>query len=228
MRNRPGSVFSSRARRSSAASLCLAWHHSRKLLTGGPRSRFKDGLLRWHRCNLHDEYHETDVRLSESEISTSTPSLTFGTPPKKIVASAEILTLTLRINISASLTKPILIWVLSEKATSAVSFWRENWRRDALCSCKRLWRISRRGSPLSPIVFLTTTWKLGRWFGAARRPKQIVTKIELFVTSSPLCTSVYILSMIWHQRLETLQLIFWSAPDSASAIHEVLWNPCDD
>lgn len=61
MRNRPGSIFSSRARRCSAAS----WFSSQS-----SRSRINDELLRWRKWNLHDEYHGTDFRLSQVQAST--------------------------------------------------------------------------------------------------------------------------------------------------------------
>lgn len=61
MRNRPESMFSCCARRSSAAS----WFSSQS-----SRSRFNDELLRWRRCNIHDEYHGTDFKLSKVQAST--------------------------------------------------------------------------------------------------------------------------------------------------------------
>lgn len=153
-------------------------YHSRQILPGAPSSRFKDELFRWRKCNHHDGYHGTDVRLSftspvqastclhystvERARSTSTPSLAVGTPPKNIAALAEILVYKY-LNFSTDDDSELSA---IREGYPALSSRRAHWRRDALWSCKPLWRTSRRDGPLSPIVFLTTT---GRWFGAARR-----------------------------------------------------------
>lgn len=94
LRNRPGSIFSSRARRSSAASLSFTPNSSRR------------SKLQVQRRAL-PLTHGTDLSLSftspvqastclhystvERARSTITPSLAVGTPPKNMAALAEIL-----------------------------------------------------------------------------------------------------------------------------------------